>query len=70
MFDKLTGWAKGWRTTIFNVAAAMIPILSASEFKDALPPEYLPYYILGIGLINVYLRYKTDTAIGKKTPDA
>ena len=62
MFNKL----KGWKTVIFNVVAAVVPFMEFTEFKDLVPANYLPYYVLVITLGNVYLRSITTSAIGKK----
>tara|TARA_R110000772_G_scaffold165027_2_gene276370 strand:+ start:263 stop:451 length:189 start_codon:yes stop_codon:yes gene_type:complete len=62
MFNKL----KGWKTVVFNVLAAVVPLMELTEFKGLVPVEYLPYYVLAITLGNVYLRSITTSAIGKK----
>ena len=62
MFNKL----KGWKTVVFSVLAAVVPLMELTEFKGLVPAEYLPYYVLAITLGNVYLRSITTSAIGKK----
>lgn len=57
---------KGWKTVIFNVLAAVVPILEMTELKGTVPEEYLPLYVLVVALGNVYLRSITTTPMGKK----
>lgn len=56
---------KGWRTVIFNSVAPILPILTLMEWTPFIPDKYLPYYMLFVALVNIYLRKKTDTALGK-----
>jgi|TARA_R110002095_G_C4229120_1_gene237842 hypothetical protein len=62
----MTDMFKGWKTVVFNVLAAIVPLLELTEFKGLVPAEYLPYYALVVALCNVYLRSITTSAIGKK----
>ena len=57
---------KGWKTVTFNVVSAVVPFMEFTEFKDLVPANYLPYYVLALALGNVYLRSITTSAIGKK----
>lgn len=64
---------KGWRTLLFNVLAAIIPMLDVlviigamPETAAIIPPEWYPYYALAIALANKLLRWLTTTPIGKK----
>jgi hypothetical protein len=67
----MISWLKGWKTVAFNIVAAILPVIQLTEFRDALPPEYLPWYALAIALANLALRHVTDTPAGYKasTPD-
>ena len=60
--DKL----RGWRTLIVNGLMAVMPILELTEFRDVLPQDWLKWYALGVVLANMYLRYITTTAVGRK----
>lgn len=64
---------KGWRTVIFNAAAAVPPLVDAMAvaipqlhgmriFNDS---EFWKWYCLGVVSLNTYLRSITTTAIGK-----
>lgn len=56
---------KGWRTIAFNILAAIVPILELTELRDVIPSEYIPWYMLGVVLANMALRYVTTTPVGK-----
>ena len=58
---------KGWRTLTVNAAAAVIPILELTEFRDVLPPYWLPWFVLGLAVVNMGLRYITTTPIGRSS---
>ena len=57
---------KGYRTIAANVLFAVVPILELTEFRDVLPPDWLPWYSLGVVLANLALRYVTTTPVGSK----
>ena len=56
---------KGYRTLLVNALGAALPILSMTEVIAVVPPEWIPYWMLGLALANMYLRTVTDTAVGK-----
>lgn len=58
---------KGFRTTLFNIVAAAVPILEASGVTNHLPEKYLLGYILAMAAANIFLRYLTTTPIGKSS---
>lgn len=58
---------KGWRTLAFNILTGIVPILSLTEWVDILPPDYVPYWMLGVAIANVWLRMITTTPVGRKT---
>lgn len=58
---------KGYRTMIVNGLAMILPVLSLSEWYQILPAEWLPWYGLGLAVINMYLRSVTTTPVGKKS---
>lgn len=64
---------KGYRTIIVNVLLALpaalpllMQILIMPEFPALIPVEYKPFYTVFVAMVNVYLRFQTDTAVGKK----
>lgn len=57
---------KGWRTVAANILFAILPVLELTEFRDVLPPDWLPWYVLGVALANLMLRAVTTTPVGKK----
>lgn len=57
---------KGYRTVLFNIGAAILPILQAADFTDVLGTQGMTLYGLAITIANVALRFFTTTAIGKK----
>ena len=57
---------KGYKTIIFNVLAAVIPIMELTELSAVIPSNYLPFYVLAIALGNMYLRTVTTTPVGKQ----
>lgn len=65
----LSNKLKGWRTVIVNVLLAVVPVLELAELRDVIPDAYLPWYSLGVVLLNLYLRKITTTPIGQKGGD-
>jgi hypothetical protein len=57
---------KGYRTIAFNTLSAVVPIVSLTEWHAVFPAEWLPYWLLVVALINVYLRTVTSTALGRR----
>lgn len=66
LFDRITARLKGWRTVVANVLLAVIPVLELTEWRTVLPREWLPYWGLAVALINIYLRTRTTSPVGKK----
>ncbi len=57
---------KGWKTVIFNIAAAILPALEAIDMTDVLGSEGMSIYALVITIANVVLRFFTKTPVGQK----
>ena len=57
---------KGYKTVIFNVLAAVVPIMELTELSTVVPDHYLPFYMLVIAMGNMYLRTVTTTPVGKQ----
>lgn len=71
---------KGWRTVAIQILAAIIPVWDLLlNALDALvqgadqyslityvPKEYMSIYIVALVVINVFLRFRTTTPVGKK----
>jgi len=60
---------KGWRTIAWNVlnaaVLAMDQVMSVSGTGYSIPNEWMPYWMMAYALVNVVLRYKTTTPVGK-----
>ncbi len=57
---------KGFKTVIFNILATIMPVLEISGVELGLEGAALAYYGLAVTIINLVLRFFTDTPIGKK----
>lgn len=57
---------KGYRTVIFNVLAAILPVLEASGQDLGLTGQNLAYYGLAVTVGNIVLRFFTTTPVGSK----
>lgn len=57
---------KGWRTVLFNIAAAVVPILETAGADLGLEGQGLAIYGLGVAVVNIVLRFFTTTPFGKK----
>lgn len=64
---------KGFRTLITNFSFAILALLAETlafldvfDWKAVLPPDYAPWAILVIGLLNIWLRFITKTPVGRK----
>lgn len=60
---------KGWRTIIWNVLNAvtlgMEHVMSISGTGYAVPDDYMPLWVAVFATVNVLLRFKTDTPVGR-----
>lgn len=57
---------KGWRTIIFNALWPVLPILQMTEWYDIIPPKYLPFYMVAVALLGMWLRKQTTTPLGQR----
>jgi len=57
---------KGYKTIVFNLIAAVVPLMELTELKAVVPDDYMPIYLLVVAIGNVYLRSITTTPVGKK----
>lgn len=57
---------KGYKTILFNVLAAVVPIMELTELSAVVPDHYLPLYMLVIAMGNMYLRTVTTSPVGKQ----
>ncbi len=57
---------RGYRTILVNLLLTVLPILELTELINVLPPEWLPWYALGMALANMLLRSITTTPVGQK----
>lgn len=57
---------KGYKTILFNLVAAVVPILELTELKEFIPENYLPVYMLVVAVGNLFLRMVTTTPVGKR----
>ena len=56
---------KGWNTVIFNVLAAIFGVLELTDFTNIIPADYQGAVVAVIGFVNVLLRARTNTPIGR-----
>jgi len=57
---------KGYRTVIFNILAAILPILETAGADIGLQGNALAIYGAAVAVGNIILRTFTTTPIGKK----
>lgn len=57
---------KGWRTIIFGAIIAALGSVDATGLATVIPQQYVGLVITGIGLVTVWLRSQTTTAVGQK----
>ena len=60
---------KGYKTILANLvmlAPILFDILVSNEFRQLIAAAYLPYYSLGVLVVNLYLRTITTTPVGKR----
>ena len=57
---------RGWKTVLFNVLAAIIPVLEVSGTDLGLDGNALAVYGLGVTIANLVLRFITSTPVFKK----
>ena len=56
---------KGFKTVIFNIVAAILPVLEVSGAELGLEGDKLALYALAVTIGNVILRFVTTTPVGK-----
>lgn len=64
---------KGYRTVLFNILAGLpilleviLSVVTTAEFGQLVPVKYMSIYTLVVVIGNVWLRSRTDTALGEK----
>nr|WP_306267595.1 hypothetical protein [Pararhizobium sp. IMCC3301] len=64
---------KGFRTLIANSVVIALPVIGETlafldvfDWKSVLPPDYAGWFILAVGLLNIWLRFNTTTPVGEK----
>ena len=64
---------RGFRTIVVNAVMALPllaepvgQILNAPEIRDVIPAPYLPYYGIGMVVVNMILRSITTTPVGRR----
>ena len=60
---------KGFRTVVTNIfmlLPILVDLVISSEFRQLIPVVYLPYYAVGVVLVNLILRSITTTPMGQK----
>ena len=64
---------KGFRTIIANTIAALPflaelagQVFNLPEARELVPVAYVPYYVIGVTIMNYGLRFITTTPIGTK----
>lgn len=63
---------KGWRTVLVNIAfaafaaaAELLSYLAIFDWRSVLPPEYAPYVVLSVNVLNIVLRASTTSRVGE-----
>ncbi|MEM8713533.1 MAG: hypothetical protein AAGG01_21525 [Planctomycetota bacterium] len=56
---------KGYRTMILNALASVLPVLELTEWYAVLPDGWVPYYVLALALLNMWMRSITTTPVGQ-----
>ena len=56
---------KGWKTLIVNILLAVLPVLELTQWHDVLPVGFLPWYALAVALLNMGLRFATNSPVGR-----
>lgn len=56
---------KGYRTIILNALASVLPVLELTEWYAVLPDDWVPYYVLALALLNMWMRSITTTPVGQ-----
>lgn len=54
---------KGWKTVLFNILAAIVPVLEVSGADLGLDGTGLAFYGLGVTIANLVLRFVTTTPV-------
>lgn len=57
---------KGYKTIIFNVLAAVAPVLETAGVDLGLEGNALTAYAFGVAIVNLVLRFFTSTPVGTK----
>ncbi len=58
---------KGYRTLAFNLLVAAGGVIVAFDWSSVLPPQYVGYAAIAIGVVNMGLRAITDTKLGQNS---
>ena len=56
---------KGWRTVLFNVLSALMPLIDQYALGGYIPEKYMVLYLGFVISGNLVLRLLTDTRIGE-----
>ncbi len=64
---------KGFRTLLANPTIVAVPVvletlafLDAFDWRAVLPSNHAGWLVMAIGLLNIWLRFVTTTAVGQK----
>ena len=62
-------WAS--RTLWFNILSLLLLVLNTVSGWSEVPPEYLPYILAAVNIVNLILRFLTTSAVRvfKPAPD-
>lgn len=65
---------EGWRTILINLVMAIgfalaeiMAYLSIVDWREFIPPEYAPWVVVGINLLNIILRHVTTKPASTQT---
>jgi len=71
MFEMFRGYKTLTANTVLSIPLAIEAIgqiANAPMLQNFIPAHWLPYYGLGLGILNLILRFNTTTPVGKSTP--
>jgi hypothetical protein len=70
MWEKFKGWLGSWQKSgtiilarIQVAVGALIATASATDMSPVIPSKYLPFYLIGMGVLTEVIRHWNDPAL-------